>query len=258
MGEKEKIESEKSFDYLNNQNLFQNQKMEPIEVLASGIAHDFNNIITIINGALLALKNNQTSKEKMLKNIVIIESCTQRLKNTTDQLLNFSKKNQVHFSKISILEIISDLKNLLGYSFTPSIKIQVENNLSNSYIYGEEIKIYQALLNIIINAKDAILEKKDKGKIKITLKNVYLEDFNLESKNYICISIIDSGKGIPINQQNKIFDIFFTTKEIGKGTGLGLAISKEIIKKHDGFIEFKSIYGKGSSFIIYLPSCSEE
>lgn len=241
--------------------LLQAQKMESLGTLAGGIAHDFNNILVGILGYASLLKNLVAQDAKFYKYIDIIETSASRGAQLTQQLLLFARSKKTAFEPINLNTVIKEVLAL--FSTGVDKKITIEKTLAPDIgmVDCDSGQMHQALLNIVINARDAISEN---GKITITSGNVYVEDTSSPSLqglvpgNYVLVSIADNGQGMDKETVAKIFDPFFTTKEKGKGTGLGLSMVYDIIKKHQGAIEVNSEIGKGATFNIYLPYSSAQ
>lgn len=232
------------------------QRLEAIGALAAGIAHDINNILTPILMSSSMLKG-MVKDEALLNLINTIESCATRGANVVKQLLIYARGKSETIGPISVKPIINEIALLLRETFPKSITINVEAQKDLWLVIADHTQIHQAIMNLCINARDAI---EDKGLITIKAVNVRLDDEaakllpNAKAGDYVCISVIDTGKGIAPEHFDKIFKPFFTTKPPGKGTGLGLSTVYNIVKNHGGFVTFKSKVGEGSQFDIYLPA----
>ena len=237
--------------------LLQSQKMEAVGTLAGGIAHDFNNLLTIIQGhaqLMMAAKNEGDQEYYGLKQIV---NAAFRAAQLTRQLLLFSRKQEMSFAILNpnrtIDNISKMLERLIGENIV--IKLQLGDNLWN--IEADEGNLEQVIMNLVVNARDAMPHG---GTLTVKTENLELteQDCALIPRSspgkYICLTIQDTGCGIPPEVIDKIFDPFFTTKEAGKGTGLGLSVAYGIIKKHNGWINVKSELEKGTIFTICLPA----
>ncbi len=241
--------------------LFQSQKMEVVGKLAGGIAHDFNNLLTAINGySDLALKklNNDSN---VYDDIKVIRDCGERAARLTKQLLGFSRKQITEKRNIDLNNTIIELEKMLKRLIGDEITMETDFQSSSCMIFADKSQIEQVLVNLVVNARDAI---KGYGKIIIsTTKELLTEEFikqhNLDaSYEYIMISILDTGTGMSKEIQEKIFEPFFTTKEVGKGTGLGLSTVFGIVKQNGGVILVESEEDRGSEFKIYLPQIIAE
>ncbi|MBO7618963.1 MAG: hypothetical protein J6T06_00520, partial [Victivallales bacterium] len=240
--------------------LVHSQRLESIGVLAGGIAHDFNNLLHSIQGSsdALALQGNLTTSQQSL--LTNINSATKRASRLTSQLLAFARKGKFHIESIDLQALIEQTAQL----FQPTaknikFKVIIEPDLPT--ISGDATQLQQVLLNLLINARDALNSNTENP--RITLRAQAMRDMtnewnqrpdkDLDIKNYICIKIKDNGCGIDEETQKKIFEPFFTTKEVGKGTGMGLAMAYGCILHHHGWITLESTPGVGSEFILSLP-----
>lgn len=230
------------------------QKLEAIGILAGGIAHDFNNLLTAIIGSIGLSKMRLQPDNKIFDWLTIAEKASGQAIELSNRLITFSKGGLPIKNTSSISELIREtISELLS-----GTNILCECNFPND-IYPVKIdktQIKQVIKNIVINAKESMPEG---GNLKIDAKNVTItekDNLPLRKGNYIKLSIEDSGKGIPVKIQSKIFDPYFTTKEMGseKGRGLGLSICYSIIKQHNGLILFDSKTGVGTTFYIYLQA----
>ncbi len=241
-------------DVITEERLFQSQKLEIIGQLSGGIAHDFNNILSIIVGNLeLARKSDDIEyiKEKLDKTF----SASQRASDLIKQLLTLSKKDEILDKEIiSMNDLLLETLDL-ARKITKGIRISYENRAKEDKVYAEYSLLSSSIMNFIINAKDAIIEKGiAEGKIL-----VYLKEKTFMKRKYVSIVIKDNGVGIELENIKKIFDPFFTTKPRGKGTGLGLSVTLSYIKKLGGEINVFSEKGRGTEFEILIPlSCADK
>ncbi len=241
--------------------LFQSQKMEVVGKLAGGIAHDFNNLLTAINGySDLALKKIDTGSNAY-NDIKVIKDCGERAARLTKQLLGFSRKQIAEKINIDLNLTITELEKMLHRVIGNEISLETNFKSPSCMIYADKSQIEQVLVNLVVNARDAI---DGHGKIIIsTTEELLTEEFIKQndldtSYKYIMISVTDTGVGMSEEIQEKIFEPFFTTKEIDKGTGLGLSTVFGIVKQNNGIIFVESVEGKGSEFKIYLPQITVE
>ncbi len=235
----------------------QSQKMEAVGKLAGGIAHDFNNVLTAIIGFSDLLLQTQRPSDPAYKDIKNIQSAAYRAAGLVANLLGFSRKQTQQVAVLNLGEFASDmtpvLKTLVGEKI--DLKIQSERDLW--YVRADRDQIYNVLLNLSGNAKDAMPSG---GKLFIRSKNITERDSQKMSHvvgftpgEYVMIEVEDTGTGMSQEVMDKIFEPFFTTKGIGKGTGLGLASVYGIVKQSGGFIQPVSEIGKGTAFKIFLP-----
>jgi PAS domain S-box-containing protein len=237
--------------------LFQSQKMEAVGNLAGGIAHDFNNLLTIIQGhaqLMMADKNENDQEYHGLKQIV---NAALRAAQLTRQLLLFSRKQEMAFENLNPNKTIVNLSEMLERLIGENIAINLQLDDNPWSVEADEGNLEQVIMNLAVNARDAMTHG---GTLTIKTENTELTEQRCASipqsrpGNFICLSMRDTGCGVPAEVIDKIFDPFFTTKEAGKGTGLGLSVVYGIIKKHNGWINVESEPGKGSIFMIYLPA----
>jgi PAS domain S-box-containing protein len=229
------------------------QRFELLGQIASGIAHDFNNVLGIIMGMLEIVKF-KTQDQNILNYIESALSATQRGSEIAKRLLQFSKKKIEEFKPISVKELVLDSAKIIEHTIPKNISLDVKAEL-DFVIFGSYGDLQQVILNLALNARDAM---PDGGKLLIEVlsvdKNFVERKFGKATSDvYAVISVSDTGVGIKDELKEKIFEPFFTTKEPGKGTGLGLPIVKNIVTLHNGFVDFETAIGKGTTFYVYLP-----
>ena len=238
--------------------LRQSQKMESLGTLAGGIAHDFNNMLAIIHGyAEISLGRVGDKDEKMRKYLREIHSAAQRACGLVRQILTFSRKTEVRFAPVSMLQLVKDLTTLMGETFPRTIKFDLDLEESLPDLRGDQNQLQQVIMNLCVNARDAMSSG---GTLAISLRRVPggdLARFNADpTLYYACLSVADTGIGMSPEVRARIFEPFYTTKHATGGTGLGLAVVYGIIMSHFGFIEVASTPGEGSTFSVYLPLTS--
>ena len=226
--------------------LIQAQKLEAIGRLTGGIAHDFNNILTILSGYTEILENTIDKNDIRFNYIQKLKEAVDRASNLVNKLLAFSRKQNINPRPIDLVAEVRNLEKMLKRLIPEDITLKFEYKDESIIIYADPTQIEQILINLIVNARDAIYQKKDD---KIKTIEVIIERTNKFAK----IIVKDSGIGIPQNIQKKIFEPFFTTKKAGIGTGLGLSTVYGIVLQNKGRIKVESEYGQGAEFIIYLP-----
>ncbi len=251
-----KLEKETTEKIKLEQQLLQAQKMETIGRLAAGIAHDFNNILSIILGYSDLLLTVIPENDPIRKKIERIREAGDRAAAVTRQLLAFSRKQILEKKRISINHLIKNFVKIWGKMVGENITIKTYLAEEDCIVEADPAQIEQVLMNLIVNAKDAMPKG---GEIIIETKEIEFDQqySDIKPGKYVLIMVSDTGEGIDKDVLSKIFDPFFTTKEQGKGTGLGLATVYGIIKQHNGYIHVYSEKGKGTTFKIYLPACSE-
>jgi len=237
--------------------LIQTQKLESLGLLAGGVAHDFNNILTGILGYASLMKRMVPEEDNVYKYLDTIEKSACRAAGLANQLLGFARKGKYKMEVLSVNAIIYELSNFMKETFDRSIQIVLNTAEKLPMIDGDGTQIYQALLNLCINSRDAMPEG---GKLYIKTDACLLDDrksagaLQLQTGRYVRVSVTDTGTGIKPEDRQRIFEPFFTTKETGKGTGLGLAMVYGIIKNHGGQVEVHSKQGLGTTIIVWLPA----
>ncbi|HEY6907616.1 MAG TPA: response regulator [Ignavibacteriaceae bacterium] len=237
--------------------LLQAQKLETIGKLSSGMAHDFNNLLSSIFGSLNLLKKRLPDNENIFRLIDNIENCSVRARDLTKGLLSFGKPTPRRKEVIKPNSLLNEISKVISQTFPRKIFFEssVTENLHD--ILGNGTEIYQVLLNLCVNAKEAI---EGNGKIKLSASNIKIDEDNvikyplLSKGNYVHFSVSDNGSGIEENHIQRIFDPYFSTKIKETGSGLGLYVTYGIIKAHNGHIEVSSMIGKGTTFDVYLPA----
>ncbi|HXH89064.1 MAG TPA: PAS domain S-box protein [Gaiellaceae bacterium] len=225
--------------------LRQSQKMDAIGQLAGGIAHDFNNMLTAITGYAELLGYSFEEDDPRLEDIGELKRAAAHAAGLTRQLLAFSRKQLLLPRRLDPNKIVSDLEPILRRTIGEQIAVSIELASELSPVEADPDQLAQVVLNIAINARDAMPEG---GRLTISTGNV-----ELESDAYVAISIADTGAGMDEATREHIFEPFFTTKETGKGTGLGLATVYGVVSQSGGRIEVESAPGVGSTFRVLLP-----
>mgnify|MGYP006278190445 CR=1 FL=1 len=236
------------------------QKLDGIGKLAGGIAHDFNNLITVITGQAQIAEMEIENDHPVHNNLIEIIKATERAAKLTSQLLVFSRKQPMHKKPLNINNVIEDLSTMLKRLIGENINIHFDLTEDLWYIKGDESNIEQIIMNLSINARDAMPAG---GDLYIRTGNTFISEelanrsYHGEPGKHVVLTIQDTGVGIDSEIINKIFDPFFSTKKKSKGTGLGLSVIYGIVTKHKGWIDVDSTVDKGSTFKIYFPSCPE-
>jgi signal transduction histidine kinase/ActR/RegA family two-component response regulator len=244
--------------------LEQTQKLDSIGTLAGGIAHDFNNLLTVIKGySDLALMKMQSKKDVIYKNISEVRAAAERAENLTNQILSFSRKQIYRPQIVDINSLILNSNKMAQRLIGEDVAIEKKLSPGLPPIKADPIQIEQILINLITNARDAINYKTKKAsekKIIIQTDQEYLDkafsESHIESSigQHVIISISDNGIGMSKEVKEKIFEPFYTTKDIGKGTGLGLATVYGIVKQNKGNIYVYSEPDQGTTFKIFWPA----
>jgi len=227
------------------QQVLMTSKLASIGELASGVAHELNNPLTGVMGYAQLLIENKNIPLEVKSDLHKVYQESQRAAKIVQNLLSFARRRKPEKSYFDINELIQRTLDLRSYELKISnIKVCINSKTDMPEIKADYYQIQQVILNILINAEQALTEAGHRGKITVTTGTV---------GNRIRISIADNGPGIPKENTGRIFDPFFTTKEVGKGTGLGLSVCHGIVTAHGGNICVESDEGKGSEFIIDLP-----
>ncbi|MDO9566113.1 MAG: response regulator [Candidatus Desulfaltia sp.] len=251
--------------------LRQSQKMEAIGTLAGGIAHDFNNLLTVIIGNAELLLMKTIEDESLCKGIKEIKKSGDKAASLTRQLLAFSRKQMIKPEVLNLNKEIKNAEKMLKRIIGEDIELQTVLEPEVWKVYADSGQINQVIMNLVVNAKDAMSNCADSeaggpqgGKLTIETANAdlnanYFREHAIKGAPgpYVMLAISDTGSGMDEKIKEHIFEPFFTTKEVDKGTGLGLSTAYGIVKQSNGFIWVYSEPGKGATFKIYLPKIEE-
>lgn len=250
------MESKQKLEYA----LLQGQKLQAMGTLAGGIAHDFNNILYAIIGYIEMAREDVDKNGLLYQNLgKVLEAC-QRGQDLVSRILTFSRRQQHQLDVLSLKPTIEAVLALLKQTVPTSVIINF-NMTENLEIVGNKTLMHQILVNLINNAVDAM---DGEGTITINVTRVMagspllLQFPETTAQNYCRIEIKDTGHGMDKSTIERIYEPFYTTKEVGKGTGLGLSIVHSIIKEHKGEIAVTSELGKGTTFTILLPEHAQQ
>jgi PAS domain S-box-containing protein len=239
------------------QQLQQSQKLEAIGTMAGGIAHDFNNILTGILGFTELVRSEIPEDSEIYDNLAEVVKAGRRARDLVKQILSFSRRAETEKSLISLVTIVKEALKLIR-SVTPS-HISIKQNFTASptrAILADPTQMHQVVLNLCINAADAM---PDGGVLEISLEEVQVEtesrpeQTQLPSGCYFKLTVRDNGAGMSPEVRERVFEPYFTTKQVGKGTGMGLAVVHGVVKEHGGSIAVSSEPGEGAAFEVYLP-----
>ncbi|QQS47182.1 MAG: response regulator [Acidobacteriota bacterium] len=236
--------------------LYRAQRLESIGALASGIAHDLNNVMAPIFMALHTLQQRFTD-ENSQRWLSLVYKSAERGRDLIQQMVTFAKGTGGKQAPLQLRPLVADLENILAETLPSNVALRVEIPESPWTIIGDVTQLHQILINLSINARDAMPEG---GTLTIRIENVGLKDEdvnrfeNAAPGNYVRITVADTGMGIPPRILDRIFDPFFTTKEKGLGSGLGLSIVLGIVRGYGGFVTVESEVGAGTTFHIHLPA----
>lgn len=242
--------------------LHQARKMEAIGTLAGGIAHEFNNILGIILGNAELAKDDIPDWNPARFNLDEIKTASLRAKDVVRQLLTFSRKAEENLQPINLVPVVKEAIKFLRSSIPTSIEIRQNIAEKCHTIIADPTQIHQVMLNLSANAAHAMEEMG--GILGFFLQNVTVDatsqiaDSKLTPGEYVMLEVSDTGVGIPTGFVGRIFEPYFTTKEVGKGTGMGLAVVHGIVKAHGGSIQMQSDPGRGTTFKIFFPATDED
>jgi PAS domain S-box-containing protein len=254
ISERKKAEAER--ENLEKQ-LRQSQKMETIGTLAGGIAHDFNNILVPILMTSQVLMDEADEDSQLHKDVRQINIAAKRAKDLVKHILTFSRQNESEKICVELTPIVKEVRKLLESSLPTTIELSYELDPNCGQVSADPTQIHQVLMNFCTNAYQAIGE--ENGRIRIGMRKVRMNPTKLKTgeytaESYVVLSVEDTGPGIKPETIDRIFEPFYTTKEVGKGTGLGLSVAHGIAKNHDGFITVDSQLNSGTTFSLYLPA----
>jgi PAS domain S-box-containing protein len=241
--------------------LRQGQKMESVGQLAAGVAHDFNNILTIIQGHAGLLNSDPGLTAALGESARQIAMAAERAANLTRQLLMFSRKQIMQPHLVNLNEVIGNLSKMLRALIGEHVELHRHSADDLPPIYGDPGMIEQILVNLAVNARDAMPRG---GSLTVRTHVTEIDaayaanHADARSGHHVCLTMKDTGHGMDAATLGHIFEPFFTTKEIGKGTGLGLATVYGIVKQHQGWIEVESVVGQGTTFRVYFPICARQ
>jgi signal transduction histidine kinase len=239
--------------------LLRTQRLESLGTLAGGIAHDLNNVLLPVMLGLEVLRSKLTSKGDQ-DIISMLEKSVSRGTSLVKQVLTFARGGEGQKLVMNPAHLLRDIAEIAQRTFPSTISVRSNVPKDLQVIDGDPTQIHQILLNLVVNARDAMSKG---GTLTISARNVRASDVSHRfavdflSANYVLLEVADTGDGIPPEIRDKIFEPFFTTKPIGQGTGLGLATTLGIIKSHAGLVDFHTEVGRGTTFRVYLPISHE-
>jgi len=231
-----------------HQQILQSEKMAALGQTISGVAHELNNpLATILSWAerLSEKPLDETAK----RGVTVILGEAERAARIVRNLLTFARKRQSTRAMIDVNTLVAETIALRGYERMPTLSVTTQLAPGLPKVFADAHQVQQVLLNLMINAEQAMLDANGRGALVIRTGH----DTERDS---VVFEVADNGPGIPIEAQTRIFDPFFTTKEVGKGTGLGLTVAYAIVQEHGGRIRLKSKPGGGAAFLVELPLSS--
>lgn len=238
------------------EDLRQVQKLESIGRLAGGVAHDFNNILNIISAhASLLDRNKKQDPSRQSESLDAIEKAVRRGSGVVRQLLTFARKSEISFEQVHVNTIVEEVAKMLGETFPKSVEIQLDLDTDVPAIHGDPNQLHQAILNLCVNARDAmpnggVLQMDTRltpgGELQGRLPDAL-------TTTYVSIVVSDGGTGMSEGIRERVFEPFFTTKAPGSGEGLGLAVVYGVVNSHNGLIELDTTEGEGTTFRLHFP-----
>ncbi|MPZ09743.1 MAG: PAS domain S-box protein [Kiloniellaceae bacterium] len=238
----------------------QSQKMQAVGQLAGGIAHDFNNLLTAMIGFSDLLLLRHRPGDQSFADIMQVKQNANRAANLVRQLLAFSRQQTLQPRLLNLTDILAELSHLLRRLIGENIELKMSHGRDLGMIKADQGQLEQVIINLAVNARDAM----EGGVLTIRTGNQKVErrrklkDESMPPGNYTVIEVQDTGCGIPPENLDRIFDPFFSTKEVGAGTGLGLSTVYGIVKQTGGYVFVDSTPGEGTTFAIYLPQAAEQ
>ena len=240
------------------QQFMQVQKMQAIGLLAGGIAHDFNNLLTVISGRAQILLHHVRTDPIVQQNAEAIQDSAERAVSLTRQLLTFSRKQILERRPVDLNAVIVDMAKMLQRLIGEHIQVSTTLAPSTACVNADRAQLEQMILNLAINARDAMLQG---GRLTLTVDTVDTVESDggpaavgtLPAGRFVRLVVSDTGTGMDEATRRRIFEPFFTTKGVGQGTGLGLYTVYGVVEQHEGHIAVESERGKGTTFTVCIP-----
>ena len=242
--------------------LRQAQKMEAIGQLTGGVAHDFNNLLTVIVGGLDMMLRRPDQPDRVKRLAEAAMGAARRGEQLTQQLLAFSRRQMLRPQTLNPNRLLLDFRPLAERAATGAVELAFDLDPALDPIRIDPAQFESAVLNLIVNARDALEGRRGHARIAVTSRNVRLgtaavADRGVPPGPYVVISVTDTGSGIPPDKLQRVFEPFFTTKEVGKGTGLGLSQVYGFTRSAKGFAQIESEVGKGTTVSLYFPRSTD-
>ena len=232
------------------------QKMEAVGRLAGGIAHDFNNLLTAIIGYTEIVLHGLDPKDDRRADAEEIGRAAMRAADLTRQMLAFSRRQVLQLKIIDLNRALAKVEPMLRRMIGEDIVMTVTGRATNAYVRVDPGQVEQVVMNLVVNARDAMPQG---GRLNVETADALLDEAavadipDAKPGDYVMLSVSDTGVGMPPEIRARIFEPYFTTKEVGKGTGLGLSTAYGIVRQSEGHIALTSEVGLGTTFRIYLP-----
>ena len=239
----------------------QSQKMEAIGTLAGGIAHDLNNMLTPILGYTEICLLQTEDDSPLRKSLEVINQSASKAADLIRQILAFSRKQILSTQVIDLNTLVGELVKILRRLIREDIELELDLSETCWTIKADSSQVEQILINLVVNARDAV---DSNGKIIISTRNESIcsdevKDIDLMpiAGDFVVLTVSDNGSGMDPETANRIFDPFYTTKDVGKGTGLGLATVYGVVNQHKARLRLETALGQGAAFSVYFPRCQE-
>jgi len=244
-------------DYLALENsLRQAQKMEALGTLVGGVAHNFNNMLAAIAGRLYLAERRARNSPEVLAELSHIQASVTGASEMVKQLMAFVHKDIARKEQLCFSRLIQESVEMARMGMPEDVFLEVDICTDECLILGDASALQQVCINLMVNARDALTGRDKKIHVRLSqckVSHAMREAYKPDADRVVCLSVQDNGSGIDAEQLERIYEPFFTTKDVGKGTGLGLSMTKGTVESHGGWIEVDSVQGKGTQFDIYLP-----
>ncbi len=229
------------------------RKMDAIGQLTGGIAHDFNNLLAAVLGGLGMIERRVSLTEDQQKIVGMTRHAAEQGSELVARLLAFARRQKLEPARVDVVKLADTVRDLLAHTLGGLVQLEWQPGKDLWCLYADEAQLELALMNLIINARDAM---PDGGKVEVTGENRTLDDgasLGLKPGEFVVLTVCDTGSGIPADILEQVMEPFFTTKDIGKGTGLGLSMVYGFAKQSGGAIRIDSLVGRGTRVEIWLP-----
>jgi signal transduction histidine kinase len=232
------------------------QKLEAIGNLTGGVAHDFNNVLQIISANLQLIELKTRDNPELTRRLRVVGEAVTRGGRLASQMLAFARRQPLNPAVVNPAKLIEDIAEFLQRALPESIRLKTTTELASWNLFVDRHQLENALLNLVINSRDAIEES---GTIRVEVEDVTIVDASpaIPAGEYVKLAVIDDGAGMPENVKTRMFEPFYSTKPEGQGTGLGLSMVFGFVSQSAGFVDVQTALGEGTSVALYFPRCLE-